>query len=183
MEISIALAVTLLLRLLVPLLIFKWRIVGVLLAMFVDALDVVLLDSLGFLLKEDPYSGLDYQFFDKWLDMYYLTFAMIVSFSWKSPLARNTSIVLFVYRLIGLILFEITGIRKLFFFFPNLFENFYLFYTIAQRFAPKLLPRTLLQLFLVLFLLYIPKFVQEWALHYEQLQPWHWIKTVLGLSF
>lgn len=183
MDISIALAVTVLVRLLVPLSIFKWRIAGVLLAALADALDVVLVDVLTVLFGETSGFGAHYQFFDKWLDMYYLTFALIVSLSWKSALAKNTSILLFSYRLIGLILFEITGIRKLFFFIPNLFENFYLFYAIAGRFFPKLLPRTILQLLLALFLLYIPKLVQEWALHYQQLHPWNWIKTILGLSF
>ena len=115
--------------------------------------------------------------------MYYLAFALVVSLSWKSTLARNTSVVLFAYRLLGLILFEITGIRKLFFFFPNLFENFYLFYAIANRFFPKLVPKTLVWLLAALLLLYIPKMVQEWALHYAELHPWQWIKATLGLPF
>jgi len=182
MEISLALAVTVVVRLLVPLLIFKWRIAGVLLAALADALDVVLVDLLAHQLGEMPGFGKDYQFFDKWLDMYYLTFAVIVSFSWKNALAKNTSIVLFGYRLLGLILFEMTGIRKLFFFFPNLFENFYIFYAVADRFFPKLVPKTISRLLLILLLLYIPKFIQEWALHYAELQPWNWIKVTLGLS-
>lgn len=183
MEISVALGVTVAVRLLVPLLIFKWRIMGVLLAAAADALDVVLIDSIAHMIGETPGFGGSYQFFDKWLDMYYLTFAVIVSLSWKSALARNTSIFLFAFRLIGLILFEITGIRKLFFFFPNLFENFYIFYAIADRFFPRLVPKTMLQLALVLFLLYLPKLLQEWALHYAELQPWQWIKVTLGLAF
>jgi hypothetical protein len=182
MEISVALIITVLVRLLVPLCMFKWRIGGVLLAAAVDALDVVLMDSIGVLLGETKGFGTHYQFFDKWLDMYYLTFAVIISFSWKNTLARNTSIILFVYRLAGLILFEITGIRKLFFFFPNLFENFYIFYSIANRFFPKYVPKTLLQLVFVLFLLYLPKLLQEWALHYAQLQPWEWIKLTFSLG-
>lgn len=183
MEISLALAVTVAVRLLVPLLIFKWRIVGVLLAASADALDVVLVDFFAHQFGETPGFGKDYQFFDKGLDMYYLTFALIVSFSWKNALAKNTSIILFGYRLFGLILFEITGIRKLFFFFPNLFENFYLFYALTDRFFPKLVPKTISRLLFILFLLYIPKLIQEWVLHYAELNPWSWIKATLGLSF
>lgn len=183
MEISLALVVVVALRVLVPVLIFKWRIVGVLLAALADALDVVLIDFIGYQLGETSGFGNHYQFFDKWLDMYYLVFALIVSFSWKNALAKNTSIFLFGYRLLGLILFEITGIRKLFFFFPNLFENFYLFYAIADRFSPRFVPKTLSRLLLILFLLYIPKLIQEWALHYAELHPWNWIKVTFGLSF
>ena len=183
MDISFALAITVGVRLLVPLLIFKWRIVGVLLAALVDALDVVLIDFLSLQFGETSGFGTHYQFFDKWLHMYYLTFAVIISFSWKNALAKNTSIFLFGYRLLGLVLFELTGIRKLFFFFPNLFENFYIFYAIADRFFPKLVPKTISRLLLILFLLYIPKLIQEWALHYAELHPWNWIKVTLGLSF
>ena len=181
MEIPVALTITVVLRLLVPLLIFRWHIAGALLAAFVDAIDVVLIDFLAPRFGETPGFGNGYQFFDKWLDMYYLSFAFIVSLSWQNKLARNTSIALFVWRLVGLVLFEITGVRKLFFFFPNLFENFYFFYAIAKRFFPRLVPKTVWWLLLALFLLYIPKMAQEWALHYAELQPWQWIKTTLNL--
>lgn len=183
MEITVALAITAAVRLLVPLLIWKMRIVGMLLAVLADALDVFLLDSLGLAFNEDPYQGLHYQFFDKWLDMYYLSFGLVVSLSWKSALARNTSIFLFAFRLIGLVLFEVTGMRKLFFFFPNLFENFYLFYVIADKFFPRLVPKTILQLAFVLLVLYLPKLLQEWVLHYEQINTWFLIKDFLGLPF
>jgi len=183
MEFSVALIITVLIRLIVPLLIFRWHIVGVLLAALVDTLDVVFVDSLSLLFGETSGFGTNYQFFDKWLDIYYLAFALSVSLRWKSKLARNTSIVLFAYRALGLVLFEITGIRKIFFFFPNLFENFYIYHAICKKYFPNLITRTMAQLLLVLFLLYIPKLIQEWALHYAQLQPWNWIKTILNVPF
>ena len=165
------------LRLLVPLTIFKWRVFGALAAPAMDALDVVFVDVLVLLLNE-PQTGFGnhYQFVDKWLDMYYLTIEVIVSWWWANKLARNTSIILYLYRFIGMILFEITGIRKLFFFFPNLFENFFLYYVITEKFFPRLVPTTKKQLAIVLALLYIPKFGQEWMLHYAQLHPWGWIR-------
>ena len=62
MEISLALTITVAVRLLVPLLIFKWHIVGVLLAALADALDVVLIDFLSHQFGETPGFGKDYQF-------------------------------------------------------------------------------------------------------------------------
>jgi hypothetical protein len=35
------------------------------------------------------------------------------------------------------------------------------------------------QLVLVLVILYIPKAFQEWILHYEELHPWQWLRSVL----
>ncbi len=79
-----------------------------------------------------------------------------------------------------MILFEVTGIRKLLFFFPNLFENFYLFYLIAFRFFPKYAANTPAQLGVALFLLFLPKFGQEWMLHFQEMQPWNWLKQILS---
>jgi hypothetical protein len=171
------------LRILLPLTIFRWRLFGTIISPLLDAIDVVLVDVLVLVLNEPQVGfGNHYQFIDKWLDMYYLTFEVIVSFWWTNKLARNTSIILYVYRFIGLILFEITGIRKLFFIFPNLFENFFMYYVIAQKYFPKYLPKTKKQLTILLVLLYIPKLGQEWMLHYAQLHPWGWIRNTF-LSF
>ena len=149
--------------------------------MLADGFDVVLVDVLGLLTGESGGFGTYYQRMDKWLDIYYLSFEAGVSLRWPNRLARNTSIFLFVYRFIGLVLFEITHARVLFFFFPNLFENFFVYYVFVARFFPKLAPTNLKQLGLVLFILYIPKFGQEWLLHYQQAQPWNWFKeTVFG---
>jgi len=169
-------AVAVAVRLLAPLLIFKWRIAGMVLAVLADALDVVLADFFAILLGEAAGFGERYQLFDKLLDTYCSALWLIVSLSWKNTLARNTSIILFAYRLTGFILFEVTGIRALFLFFPNLFAIFFFFYTIAERFFPRLAPKTLPSLLLALLLLSIPKFLQEWGLHYAQLHPWQWIK-------
>ena len=176
-DLTISAFIVIVLRLLLPLTIFRWRLFGALVSPLADALDVVFVDILVILLHEPQVGfGDHYQFIDKWLDMYYFTLEVVVSFWWTNKLARNTSIVLYVYRFIGLILFEITGIRKLFFFFPNLFENFFIYYVITERFFPRLVPRTKKQMGLVLLLLYIPKFGQEWLLHYQQAHPWGWIR-------
>ena len=86
---------------------------------------------------------------------------------------------------IDIVAFEATGgqSRKIVFFFPNLFENFFLFYVIAERVKPKWIPTTRRSLALVLLILYIPKFGQVWLLYYSEATPWNWFKeTVLGIK-
>ena len=58
----------------------------------------------------------------------------------------------------------------------NLFENLFLSVLIVRRFAPRLEPRTGPQLALVLAVLLIPKLVQEYVLHVEELHPWQWLR-------
>lgn len=180
-----AIIIVLALRLLVPLTIFRWRITGAIASMLVDAIDVVIVFGLATLLHEPTDFGDGYQRFDKWLDMYYLTFEVGISLTWPNKLARITSVALFLFRFTGIAAFELTGeqYRLLIFYFPNLFENFFLYYIIVSRFWPNLVPQKLSQLLLVLTLLYIPKFGQEWVLHYQQFHPVQWMgETFFGIE-
>lgn len=158
------------LRLLLPLTIFRWPLFGGLLAMIMDALDVVLITYLN---MGDFKS---YHTLDKYLDVYYLSMELYVSLFWKNKLAKGTSVVLFLYRIFGVILFEITKIRLFLFLFPNLFENFYLFYLAYKKLVRKDPITSFRNLFIILFILLIPKMVQEYILHFALFQPWNWIK-------
>ena len=132
--------------------------------MALDLLDVVIVDALQVALGEPQVGfGENYQMFDKWLDMYYLSIEAVVCLGWPNRLAKVAAIALFVFRLAGISAFEVTGeeFRKLIFFFPNLFENFFLYYIICDRFAPRLIPTKIKSLLFVLLLLYVPKFAQE----------------------
>ena len=108
---TIAAIIVIIIRLLIPLTILRWRITGAIASMLMDAIDVVLVDVLATAFNEPGGFGDRYQLVDKWLDMYYLAFELYVSLSWSNVLARNTSIFLFVFRLVGLIAFEATHIR------------------------------------------------------------------------
>ena len=148
--------------------------------MIIDMLDVVLVDVLQALLGEPQVGFGDYyQRFDKWLDLYYLSFEAIVCLSWSNHLARNAAVALFLFRLIGIGAFEITGeeFRKLIFFFPNLFENFFLYYIVCERFLPRLIPTKINTLIGVLVILYIPKLAQEYVLHFAEVKPWQWLRA------
>ena len=177
--------IVLILRLLVPLSIFKWRISGAIGSMVLDGVDVILVDVISGFTGEEGGFGTYYQTFDKTTDLYYLAIEAYVSLSWRDALARKTSVGLFVFRLIGIIIFETTGAqyRKLVFAFPNVFENFFLYYIIAERVKLAWIPRTKRSMALVLALLYVPKFGQEYLLHFSEAAPWNWFKeTVLGLE-
>ena len=172
------------LRILIPLGILRYPLVFGLLAVFFDAVDVILMDAI----QTDSLPVLtnffhqNYHALDKWLDTYYLGIAFLVSLKWKEVLAKRTSIVLFLWRLAGVIAFELTHLRAVLFFAPNLFENFFFFYLIARKIKPGWEIKTKKRLFIILGLLYIPKFFQEYLLHVMQAQPWNWLKSVLGLG-
>lgn len=171
------------LRLLVPLAIFRWPLAGGLIAMLLDGADVILADALWLVFGGPQGMGSHYHSLDKWLDIYYLSFEAAVSWRWTEALAQRTSIALFAYRLIGVGLFELTGIRKFLFIFPNLFENFFLYCVAARRFFPHFFPKNPSGLVIVLVLLYIPKFFQEWLLHVSQAHPWNWFKDTFISPF
>ncbi len=177
-----AAAIVIAIRVVLPLTILRWPIAGVLASLVVDALDVVLVDALARALGEPLEFGALYSQIDKWLDTWYLGLAAFMAWRWPELMLRWVAIALFGWRLLGVLLFEATASRELLLVFPNLFENFYLFVVIVRRFAPRFLPRTWPQLGLVLVLLWIPKIVQEWVLHWEQLHPWQWLReTFFGV--
>ena len=157
------------LRLLIPLTILRWPLAGGILALLADALDIVFasLIDLGGLWQ--------YHNLDKYLDTYYLALEAIVAQRWLA-LPRWTATLLFGYRLTGVVLFEVTNIRLFLFFFPALFENFFLFYAALLRFFPEynLTPR---RLAFWLAILLVPKMIQEYVLHYQQ-----WLDDVVAVD-
>ena len=179
----VARTIVIVLRLIVPVSIFRWPLAGGVASMVLDGLDVVLVDVLANLLGEEPGFGDTYQTMDKSLDIYYLSFELLVSLRWQLTLARNASIALFVYRVAGMVAFGLTGTRILLFVFPNLFENFYLYYLVATRFFPRLVPTTPRQLAVALLVLYIPKLAQEYVLHFAELKPWSTFKSTFLALF
>ena len=161
-----------LLRLIVPISILRWPFWGGVAATAADALDVVIMDAL-----RGPGFGTTYAQLDKVLDTYYISMIALVTTKWE-PLAKWTTISLFFYRFIGVILFESTGTRVFLFFFPNLVEFFFLFWAARNVYFPRfrLTPK---RLAVVLLLLLIPKMAQEYLLHYIQAKPWEWMKENL----
>jgi hypothetical protein len=164
-------AIIIAMRLIVPLLIFRRPFLGGVAAMVADTIDVVLISLMNL-------GGFDghYHTTDKLLDTYYLSFQLIVALRWENAYARWICAVLFPYRLIGVVLFEVTGQRIMLFIFPNLFENWWLWCAFTLEYAPRFAPRSALSSAVALVLLLIPKMAQEYLLHFAEAKPWDWIK-------
>lgn len=164
------------LRIIVPLLILKRPLAGGILAMLLDGADVMIVELFG-----PGGMGSHYHSLDKVLDLYYLGLEAYISWGWTERIPRLISLGLFTWRLIGVILFEISGWRWLLFIFPNLFENWFLFVLIVWRFFPSVRLDTWKRCLAWLAVLYVPKLGQEYLLHIAEAKPWNWTKDKLGM--
>jgi hypothetical protein len=136
--------------------VLRWPLLGGLLAILIDLSDLLLMGVLD--LGGVP----DYQSLDKWLDQVYLALFLVVALRWTNP-ARTISIALYVYRLIGFVLFELTGQRALLLVFPNVFEFWFIF--VAFVGDERIARWSRVQLGAALVVLTVFKEIQEWALH------------------
>jgi hypothetical protein len=137
--------------------VLRWPLAGGLLAILVDLSDLLLRDVLD--LGGIP----DYQSFDKWADQVYLACFLIVALRWSGP-ERAVAVALYVFRLVGFVVFELTGARDLLLLFPNVFEFWFLLVAALHRFRPGFIWRPM-QLAAALIALLALKEAQEWALH------------------
>lgn len=156
------------LRTLVPLLIFKFPFVGGLISAGLDYFDLTLISTLQGNLE-------NYQNIDKLLDFYYLSIEVFVASSWINTDIRKTAIILFLYRGLGIFLFELTGIRQLLFLFPNFFEFFFLLYLFYQGISGKnylTTKKDKIFFYSSLFVLFGFKLYHEFSLHVLQREPW-----------
>ena len=157
------LLIVLLIRFAVPLTIFRWPLWGGIASLCADALDVVAWSLMPWGGYPDSYHKLD-----KYPDMYYLGIEFIVTqVRWDVGWPRRISLALFLWRLTGFLLFELTGERKLLFFCPNIFEVFYIFVMVATTYVSwyKLTP---LRLGLWLTALGLPWWIREYFLHWQR---------------
>ena len=169
--------VVVLLRFAVPLLIPKYPLPAILAAMVLDAADQTIFSWV----TDDPLPG--YQSYDKALDIYYLSIAYITTMRiWRSPVAFQLSRFLFLYRLVGVLLFELAHARWLLLVFPNTFEYFFDAYeAVRTKWNPLRLSATAL-VGMAAFIWIFIKLPQEWWIHVAQLDftefmddhPWAW---------
>ena len=100
--------------------VLRWPLAGAIIAMLVDLSDLFMMNLIHL-------GGVQhYQAFDKDLDQVYMLTFLAVALRWQ-PLVRNISIALYVYRLAGFIVFEVTDSRDLLLLFPNVFEFWFVF--------------------------------------------------------
>lgn len=149
-------------RLLIPYLILINPFVGGILSGYVDIVDWEFLRLIG------QYEEVSYQTTDKFLDIYYMTLEAGMLLRWENLLAKNVAFSLFIYRFVGVFLFELFGTRELLLVFPNIFELFFLLHEGLRFFKKKEPSYSIKSLVSILFLLVIPKLIQEYLLHYQK---------------
>jgi len=155
------------LRLIVPFSIFKFGLWGVLASILADWIDFDTL-LLGNIRVDQPKLTPYYQKFDKALDSFYLTFIAILVLNKFSHPISTICLVLYIYRMLGFILFEITKNRKFFVIAPNFFENFCLVILFFSKFSLEINYKSL---FLPVLLSFIVKMLQEIFIHGTNLIP------------
>lgn len=110
----------------VPLLIPKFPLPAIVVALVIDAADQTIFASFNV----EP---ANYQGYDKALDIFYLTIAYLSTIrNWTDGFAFRVAQFLWYYRLIGVLAFEFTEIRALLLIFPNTFEYFFIGYELIR---------------------------------------------------
>jgi hypothetical protein len=174
---TLILGVVLVLRLLVPLAIPRYPL-AILAAFLLDGIDKSIYEQFTSL-------NLDfYQGYDKALDNYYLTIAYISTLrNWTNLFGFKVSRFLLYYRLVGVVVFELSQIREVLLIFPNTFEYFFVFYEIVRlRWDPRRMSQQLL-LRAAAFIWIVIKLPQEYIIHVAQVDTTDWIKVnVFGVE-
>ena len=131
-EASVVFVIVVGLRFVLPLFIPKWPLPAILACLVLDGIDQTIFQTFGF----DPPG---YQNYDKAMDLFYLSIAFLASLqNWTRSSAVGISRFLFFYRMVGVMLFEITGVRALLLVFPNTFEYFFIAYeAVRLRWDPR----------------------------------------------
>ena len=99
----------------------KWAFIGSIFAVFIDLSDLFWQDFL------DMGGIRNYQAFDKILDVFYMSIFLFIAIRWKNILSK-IAIFLFLFRLFGLLIFEITQDRIFLLLFPNIFEFWFVYF-------------------------------------------------------
>ena len=143
-------------RVLLVFLIFSRPYLAVVLSLFFDAFDSWIAYKAGFSWRE-------YTRYDKLLDYWWYIFILIFS---RSEPIFGVMVILFVIRSIGQLITVVTGNDHYLFWFPNIFENYFLVYLIIKMFAPEFLTFfTGTGILIPLAISFVFKMPQEYVLH------------------
>src|SRR3954465_3078144 len=172
-------------RVLVPLAIFRFPLPAMLAALVIDGLDQTIFQT---------FTNLDlegYQSYDKALDVYYLSIAYVATLrNWTNHTAVGVSRFLYYYRMVGVVIFEVTQIRAVLLIFPNTFEYFFDFYEgVRARWDPRKLGRRFWVVAAAAIGIFI-KLPQEGWIHIGQIdttdlirdKPWVGVLMAVGIA-
>ena len=153
-------------RLVVPLIIFRFPLLGIFLVAYIDGEDWHWLNLSG--QEEIEF----YRIWDKLLDVYYLGIAFLTSISWTDKIARLISFYSYTLRILGVLIFIVLRQSFLLFLFPNFFEVFFIFYLVYTNISKqKLLFFNTTEVFAVILALFIPKLIVEYLFHVKGISP------------
>ena len=142
-------------RIFASLIVFKFNFFGAILVILIDFSDLFMMNLITL-------GGVrNYQFLDKFLDLFYIAYFLIIALRWEK-LLRNISILLFVFRILGFVLFEFFQNRLILFIFPNVFEFWFLGITLLFLLKSNITNRKIIIVLVVTTLL---KMIQEYILH------------------
>jgi hypothetical protein len=159
-------------RLLVPLVMLKRPLLGMVASILMDAVDFDSIILLGRATEQN--FSMNYAFYqqqDKLLDSFMCAVATYTSLSWKEALARRTSVILFFFRQVGVIIFMFTQIRPVLVLFPNVIELFYLYYVFMLSRRPEYTIGSKKKLLIILVVLSMIKLTQEYTVHVLDSKP------------
>lgn len=166
-----------LLRLLVPLIIFRFPLIGGLVSLLLDGADW----HANFFYIDDLHTH--YRQIDKYLDFYYYSIELYTVLSWTKGWAKKAAIGLYIWRSIGTFLFVWTQGTFLPVIFPNIFEGFFLLYLCCWTLLRKE-PRFSKGLVLgSIIVLAIPRVFQEYVMHVTNPWDWRYVHLVLPNGF
>jgi hypothetical protein len=150
-------------RFFVPLLIPRFPLPALVAALVIDGVDQSIFQAFGY----DPPG---YQSYDKAMDVYYLAVAYLSTLrNWTSRPAFRVAQLLYFYRLVGVVAFELTQWRTLLLVFANTFEYFFIAYELVRlrrdpsRYSMRFWVVTAAAIWVFV------KLPQEWWIHVAQL--------------
>ncbi len=147
-----------LLRIFTAPLIFIWPLLSIILSVFLDLIDADFAHKVV--------SKKLYQLFDKNLDLWWFINIIIYSY-FNFPDYKIYLLILFVYRLIGQLIYYLSRNRGVLLFFPNFFEWVFILIFIGKNYYPSILKGETFNL--IILIIFIVKIFQEWFLHVANL--------------
>jgi hypothetical protein len=158
--IPIGIGIVIALKFIVPMLLLRFPFFAAWGNYVLDVIDGDILQGLG--LSEHTY-----QLVDKGADLFSYVFMLLVGLRWR---IKNVIIVLFVYRLVGQILFFATGNEMYFVYFQNFLEPLIMAYTLLlfknRGDEAKAYTSYKKHLFLIWTIIIVYKVWNEWYLHF-----------------
>jgi hypothetical protein len=152
------------LRLGIPLLIFRFPLPAIVASLVLDAADQTIFQN------NTDLDLTNYQGYDKALDIYYLSIGYLSTFrNWTDPFAARTAQFLWYYRLVGVVVFELTHARAVLIIFPNTFEYFFIAYEVVRLAWNPARMRQRQVIGMAAFIWIFIKLPQEWWLHIAKL--------------